>query len=231
MALTPVEQTYALAMVACAEADERDVIVRVNAEDVGHWLVTTAWKMHTLVVRPRTLKPGVNSVEFVLAPTRGDNPVAIAISSLHVGPLETSAHADAAAPSPSGSLVDGYYAREGEGEQGTSWSAGTKTEVSLLLTPLNAPYQVELTGAAFGPLQPLSVQTRVNGQSAGSANLDKMRKYTFDVPAGALVEGSNLVELIYPRTLKPSEVDSKSSDSRDIAVRIARVSVKPATRQ
>jgi len=228
LALNPLEQAYGLAIVAAADDGQREVHVRLNAEDVGHWVVTTAWQMHALVLPPRTLKAGVNTIEFVVPPAPGDN-LALAIDSLHVVPLEASAHADAALPRPTGALIDGYYAPEGGGERATSWSAGTRTVVGLLLKPSNAPYQVELTGAAFGPLQPLSVHAEVNGQSAGSAKVAASAKHTFDVPAGALAEGSNLIELVYEKTIKPSEVDSKSRDTRDIAIRIERVAVRPIT--
>ena len=229
VALNPASDPYGLAIVARADEPELEVGVRANEQELGRWKLGTDWKMYSLVVQRGTLKAGVNSIQLVMPPPKGDKAVAMVIDTLHLGPLQMTAYADLAGPNPSGSLIDGYYGREGEGENAQSWSAGKHTRVGLMLKPLNAPYELELVGAAFGPLQPLVVHAEVNGRSAGSNKLDKDGKYVFSVPAGALVSGFNLIELKYDKIIKPSQVDANSKDQRELAIRIGRVAAKPVS--
>lgn len=230
-ALAPTGDSYGLAVVARVDEGVLDVGVRVNQRDVGRWRVSTDWDMHALVLQPDALRAGANSFEFVLPSGPGDKPVAMVIDTLHLGPLQMRAHADLAAANPSGSLIDGYYGREGQGEQAQTWSAGKQTRVGLLMKPLNAEYEVELKGAAFGPLQPLGVEAKVNGTSIGKVKIDKDAPYGFRVPAGTLSAGFNVVTFVYEKTLKPSETDPKSKDQRELAIRIGRVTIKPRTTQ
>jgi hypothetical protein len=231
VALSPGAAAYGLAIIARADEDKLPLAVRVNGQESGNWTVSNSWDMYSAVLESGRLKPGANVIDFVL-PERGkdSSAVAVVIDTLHLGPLQAKASADLGVPNARGALITGYYGREGEGENAQSWSAGKKTRVGLLLKPLNAPYEVELLGAAFGPVAPLGVEAFVNGKSIGSVQMDKSQPYAFRAPADTFVTGFNLVELVYERTTKPSEVDKKSKDMRDLAIRIARVTAKPASR-
>ena len=129
---------------------------------------------------------------------------------------------------PRGSLINGYYGKEGEGAQASTWSAGLKTRIGLLLAPLNAEYDIQLEGAAFGPLQPLDVEVIVNSKSVGIAKVDNGPRYVFHAPPGAFRPGLNIVELVYPKTLRPSDSVKGSDDRRDLAIRIFKVAAAPA---
>jgi hypothetical protein len=227
--LSPSAGTYALAAIVRSDQDKLPVGIRVNGSDVGQWTVGPEWSMASSVLEHGVLKDGANSVEFVLPDPAKDKPAALMIDTLHLGPLQARASADLGLPNPRGALISGFYGREGEGEGALSWSAGQRTRVGLLLKPLKSPYEVELTAAAFGPLAPLGVEAFVNGKSIGSVKVEKAQPYSFRAPADAFVNGFNLVELVYERTAKPSDVDKKSKDMRDLAIRISRVTAKPAS--
>jgi hypothetical protein len=229
--LTPTGDPYGLAIVARVDEGALDVGVRVNEQDVGRLRVSTGWDMHAMVLQPDALRAGANTLEFVLPPGPNNKAVAMLIDSLHLAPLQMRAHADLSGANPHGALIDGYYGREGEGEQAQSWSAGKQTRAGLMLKPLNADYEVELRAAAFGPLQPLGVEARVNGTSVGSVNIDKEESYSFRVPAGLLSVGYNTVTFAYAKTIKPSESDPTSRDQRELGIRISRVTVKPTATQ
>jgi hypothetical protein len=229
--LAPTGDPYGLAVVARVDEGVLDIGVRVNQRDVGRWRVSKDWDMHAVVLDSNALRSGANTVEFVLPSGPGEKAVAMVIDTLHLGPLQMRAHADLSGAHPNGSLIDGYYGREGQGEEALTWSAGKQTRVGLLLKPLNAEYEVELRGAAFGPLQPLGVEAKVNGTSIGKVKVDKDAAYDFRVPAGTLSAGFNEVTFVYEKTLKPSEMDSKSKDQRELALRISRVTLKPRATQ
>jgi hypothetical protein len=227
--LSPGAGTYALAVIARGDQDKLPVGIRVNGSDVGQWTVGREWSMAASVLEPGVMKEGANSVEFVLAEPAKDKPAAFMIDTLHLGPLQARASADLGLPNPRGALISGFYGREGEGESALSWSAGQRTHVGLLLKPLKSPYEVELTASAFGPLAPLGVEAFVNGKSIGSVKVEKAQPYKFRAPADTFVNGFNLVELVYEKTTKPSEVDKKSKDMRDLAIRLSRVTATPAS--
>jgi hypothetical protein len=229
--LTPGRVAYGIALIARADEEKLPVGIRVNGTDAGQWSVSNEWDMYAAVLESGLLRAGANTIEFVLPePSKGEKAeIALVIDSLHLGPLQVSATADLGPANPRGALISGYYGREGEGDDAQSWSAGTKTRVGLLLKPLNSPYDLELAGAAFGPLAPLGVEAFVNGKSIGRAKLDKAQAYTFRAPPDAFVTGFNLIELVYDKTAKPSEFDKKSKDMRDLAIRFNRLTAKPAT--
>jgi hypothetical protein len=227
--LSPSSGTYALATIARTDADKLPVGIRVNGKDADQWSVGSEWGMYSTVLDARTLKDGPNSVEFVLPELAKDKTVSFVVDTLHVGPLQSRASADLGLPNPRGALIRGFYGREGEGQNAQSWSAGLRTQVGLLLKPLNSPYEVELIGAAFGPLAPLGVEAFVNGKSIGSVRVEQPQAYVFRAPPDTFVTGFNLVELAYEKTAKPSEVDKTSKDMRDVALRITRVTAKPVS--
>jgi hypothetical protein len=232
LSVWPSPNTYGLAAVAKAtgidQAQTLQVALRLNQGDVGVWKIGADWDMHALVVENTKLKPGKNVLELVLPPGASEQGPSIAVDTLHVGPLYSRAEAGMAALDPRGSLVNGYYGKEGEGEQASTWSSGLRTRIGLLLAPLNSEYDLQLEGYAFGPLQPLDVEAVVNSKSVGIAKVDKGPRYVFHAPPGAFKPGLNIVELVYPKTLKPSDGVKGSNDQRDLAIRILRVAAAPA---
>lgn len=231
--LTPVGSAYALAVVGRAErlgnAESLDVAVRLNGKELTKWQIGGAWEMHSTLVKPAAFSSGTNRIEFVLPTSSAGNRPGLALDSLHVAPLRARAEAPVAGATARGNLISGFYSKEGQGAQAAAWSAGKRTRVGLLLAPLNVDYNIELQGYAFGPLQPLEVEAFVNSKSVGSARIDKGPKYSYRAPSGVFTQGLNLIEFVYPKTVKPSATNKASDDNRDLAIRLLSVSASPAT--
>lgn len=230
--LSPGPGSYGLGVIGVASGlppdGALDVGVRVNGKEAGRWRMEATFQMQSLTLEPRALAAGENTIEFRLPPSSGDNGPTLALESLHVTPLVSRAEVALAQLGAQGGLVTGFYGREGEGAEASTWSAGLRTQIGLLMSPLNTEYDLELGALAFGPLQPLDVEAIVNGKKVGRARVDRGPSYVFHAPPGAFKTGQNLVELVYPKTSKPSVALKGSHDTRDLAIRIFRVSATPA---
>jgi hypothetical protein len=205
-----------------------DVGVRLNKKDVGHWLVEGGFQMRAFVLEAGALKAGENLIEFTTPPAVGDKKPLLQVESLFVTPLVSRGEVSLAELGAQGNLISGIYGKEGEGKNASTWSAGLRTKLGLLLGPLNTDYDLELEGYAFGPLQPLDVEAMVNGKAVGRARVDKGPRYVFHAPPGAFRAGLNVVEFVYAKVAKPSDSIKGSSDKRELAIRIVRVSATPA---
>jgi hypothetical protein len=230
--LRPGPGSYGLGVIGVASGlppdGALDVGVRVNDKDAGRWRMEATFQMQSLTLDARALSAGENTIEFSLPPSAGGSGPSLALESIHVTPLVSRAEVTLAQLGAQGGLVSGFYGREGEGAEASTWSAGLRTQVGLLMGPLSTEYDLELDGLAFGPLQPLDVEAVVNGKKVGRARVDRGPSYVFHAPPGAFKTGLNLVEFVYPKTGKPSVAIKGSHDTRDLAIRILRVSATPA---
>jgi hypothetical protein len=231
--LIPENKWYALGVLMEAlaiPADEAiEVEVRLNKRQVARWRIGPTWDMQAVVLPPGTLASGINTLEFLMPPAKGDARPMLALDSLHLGPMLSKADVAVGAVGVRGRLIRGYHGKEGEGHQAVTWSAGLRTRVGLLLSPSNTGYELALDGDAFGPLQPLEVSAVVNSRSIGTARVEKGPRTVFQVPPGVLTPGLNIVEFAYPKAVRPADTIQGSQDQRDIAVRISAVSVRPVT--
>jgi hypothetical protein len=230
--VSPDSSRYALAVLAQAPgtaAEEAvEVGVQVNQRKVGRWRIGPDWDMQAVVLPSGSLAAGLNVVEFVLPPADAEHRSLLAVATLHLGPLRAHAEVGLAGAEVRGSFIRGYYGREGEGADAATWSSGLRTRAGLLLAPENSQYELEVRGHAFEPLQPLAVEAVVNSRSIGTVQMDKGPTYVFRAPPGVFTSGLNIVELVYPKAVRPSEVLKGSEDNREIAIRIAGISAAPA---
>jgi len=226
----PAAGAYGLALVAKAvglvAGETLEVGVSINGRQLRGWHLGTSWDMHALILPPDTLQRGRNLLEFVLQPG-ARNSAWLVVDSLHLGPLLSRAEVEVAPVSARGSLIDGYYADEIAGRDLTTWSAGLRTRVSMLLSPQDTAYDLELDGDALTSLQPLDIEARINAKTTVKAVIGKEARTIFRVPRGALTYGLNDIEFVYSKTAKPSETFEGSQDTRDLAVRINRISAVP----
>jgi hypothetical protein len=230
--LTPqVAQGYALGVLAEAVGidpeEALEVGVRLNQRPMARWRIGPDWDMQAIVLPPGSVVAGVNVVEFAMPPATGDRRPVLALDSLHLGPLLPRAEASVGVVGVRGSLIRGYHGKEGDGPQAGTWSAGLRTRVGLLLSPASTKYELALDGHAFGPLQPMDVEAVINSKSIGTATLDKGPRSVFPIPPGLLTPGLNIVEFVYPKSVKPADTLKGSQDGRDLAIRISAVSVAP----
>jgi hypothetical protein len=231
VAINPGGESYGIGIVGRAEAepgDHLDVTVKLNETTVGSWKVTPDWEMYAVVVQAKQLKQGSNSIDFEFKTSDAKRAPALVLDTFHLASLNASAEADLGPVKASATLVSGYYGREGTGPDAFSWSEGKRTRVGLLLKPLNVDYELNIEGAAYGPVQPLEMKALVNGHAIGSSKVSAGPRSSFKVPAGSFVTGMNTVDLVYSRSIRPSQVNPNSKDERELAMRILRVGARPS---
>ncbi|MEZ4375409.1 MAG: hypothetical protein R3B07_31650 [Polyangiaceae bacterium] len=155
---------------------------------------------------------------------------ALELTHLTLMPLGRSIDLDIGTPSARPFLVQGFYDDESDGERTAAWSSGVRSVIALALDPeaTNA-YEVRITGHAIEGLAPLNVEARLNGKSIGTQKFGAgWGYYTYSVPASLLQKGTNLLELSYPTSVRPSETEPGSKDQRELAIRIEKIWVTPA---
>ena len=230
--VSPEPKTYSLAIVAQAVGVASDAAletaVLLNGRKLGRWRIGAEWDMQALILPSGTLVDGLNTVEFELPASAAPDQPMLAVATVHLGPLFDNAYASLSTEGAGGSLIRGYYGREGDGADAVTWSAGLRTRIGLLLAPSDSDYELELQGYAFAPLQPLNVEAVVNSTSKVTARVGEGPQTVFRFPRGAFINGLNIVELVYPKAVRPSEMVKGSEDGREIALRIAKVSARPA---
>ncbi len=227
----PADGAYGLALVAKAvglvAGETLEVGVSINGRQLGAWHLGTDWEMQALILPPDTLHRGRNLLEFALPSAARNSTASLAVDSLHLGPLLSRAEVGIAPVSARGSLIRGYYADEITGRDVSAWSAGLRTRVGMILSPQDMDYDLELDGYALGPLQPLDVEARINTKTTLKAVIGKEARTVFKLPRGALTYGLNNIEFVYSKTAKPSETFEGSQDTRELAIRISRISAVP----
>ncbi len=228
----PESRAYGLAAVTKAiglvAGEALDVGIVVNGAPQGRWSLGTEWQMQALVLPLDTLHPGPNVIELALPVDARQSGAWLAIQSLHLGPVLSRAAVALSAVSARGSLVRGYYAPETAGQEVLAWSEGQRTSVGLILAPQDTDYDVEIDGYALTPLEPLPVEVRINTKTTVKAVIGKQPRTVLSVPRGAFTYGLNVVEFVYSKTARPSEIFEGSVDTREIAVRISRIAAAPA---
>jgi hypothetical protein len=123
-----------------------------------------------------------------------------------------------------GHLVEGFANRSGR----SVWSLGPRSVVGVALASAEGLYRLTVRGAALPPLAPLSVGCKVNGKDVGQAQFERRgTTASWAVPAGVLHQGANRIEFTYAKTAVPFELDPKSADKRELALRFLELSLVP----
>lgn len=219
--LSALGEDYVLMGVARAQGAKPSTLTpTLNGHALQAWPLTKAWAMYVSPVPPQALT--ATPAELVLA-TNGAQPGDSNVDALALVPVAERATIEMNGQGP-GLPIDGFYGHEGGALR---WSRGDQSLLGVVLHPSQGPHRLSARGTAFPPLAPLGVKLAVNGKDLGPAIFEgKGSDVRWDVPAGALRDGLNLVELAYAKTGKPSAF-GKSKDSRDIAVRFARLTIEP----
>ncbi|MGE0324670.1 MAG: hypothetical protein AB7K71_07205 [Polyangiaceae bacterium] len=201
------------------------VKLALNGSDFATLSFSDSLSLQSRVIQSAMLNPQGNAVGLV---SLGDS--ALEVTHLTLMPLGRSIDLDVGTPSARPFLVQGFYDDESDGERTAAWSSGVRSVIALALDPeaTNA-YEVRVTGHAIEGLAPLNVEARLNGRSIGTQKFGAgWGYYTYSVPANLLQKGTNLLELSYPTSVRPSETEPGSKDQRELAIRIEKIWVTPA---
>ena len=228
--LNPEASPYAVtAVMKSAAASE--LAVQLNGRELGKWKVGADWEMQTLAAPAGVVTDGENTIEIranVKPSATGDAALGVSMSTLQLSPLAPHTNVYAGARNARPFMLNGFYGSEGTAGNATVWSRGGTSKVAVLLDPAPGPYELGIRGHAFSPIAPLTVEARVNGRSVGEVSVESKPGWqNFDVPGGLLERGLNHVEFVYATTAKPSDTQTGSKDTRDLAVRFQEISVRP----
>ncbi|MET0411533.1 MAG: hypothetical protein ABW217_09560 [Polyangiaceae bacterium] len=220
--LTPVPGDYVLTAVARVEGGKSaKVTPTLNGKALPAWSLTEDWAMYTSKVPKDLLAAGKD--ELALATGTSKEPLTVKLDTVSLAPIGDRATIEMGAP-VGGLLIDGFYRTE-RGK--VRWSRGKKSILGVVLAPGKGPYRLTMEGSGFPPISPISTTAVVNGKEVGTASFTKkFGSVSWDVPAGVLTAGLNRIELTYDKSGTPKAF-GKSKDTRDLAVRIERLSIAP----
>ncbi len=199
----------------------------LNGGDLTVMSFSDSLSVQSRVIRSAQLNPQGNTIGLV---SMGDS--ALELTHLSLMPLGYSAELNIGTPSARPYLVSGFYDDEADGNRRAAWSSGERSVIAIAIAPQAAnQYEVRITGHAIEALAPLNVEARLNGKPLGVQKFGAgWGYYTYQVPAGVLQKGTNLLELSYPTSVRPAETDPGSGDERELAVRLEKVWVTPKDR-
>jgi hypothetical protein len=216
----PSEAKYVVLAVLGLEGEKGAVDPKLDGRSLGAWTLTQGWSVYSAPV-PKDLL-GKNGHELKLAPDAVGGAV-VSVDAVAVVPVRS--EVDFAMGEESvGHLVEGFANRSGR----SVWSLGPRSVVGVALAPAAGSYRLTVRGTALPTLSPLSVACKVNGKDVGSAEFErKGSSSSWAVPANALRAGANRIEFTYAKTAVPSELDPKSADQRELALRFSELSLVP----
>ncbi len=129
------------------------------------------------------------------------------------------------------SLDYGFSGNETVKRRSVVWSDGDRARLCVHLSPLPMAYVLQLEGAAFWALAPLSVSVRVNDRQVGTLTFtERFTRQSLELAPGALVSGLNTVLLEFEATGRPVDFEHGSRDGRNLALLLDHVRLAPAER-
>jgi hypothetical protein len=216
----PSDAEYVVLAVLGLEGGKGGVDPKLDGRSLGAWTLTPGWSVYSAPV-PKDLL-GKNGHELKLAPAAAGGAV-VSVDAVAVVPVGNEVGFTMGEESV-GHLVEGFANRSGR----SVWSLGPRSVVGVALAPAAGPYRLAVRGTALPTLSPLSVACKVNGKDVGSAEFDrKGTSSSWAVPANVLRAGANRIEFSYAKTAVPSELDPKSADQRELALRFSELSLAP----
>ncbi|MCA9630854.1 MAG: hypothetical protein KC766_24475 [Myxococcales bacterium] len=197
----------------------------LNGSDLTVMSFSDSVSLQSRVIQSARLNPQGNGLGLL---SMGDS--SLELTHLSLMPLGPSLDLNVGTPSARPYLVAGFYDDESDGNRRAAWSSGERSVIALPIAPRpDRAYVVRITAHAVEALAPLTVEARLNGKPLGSEKFGAGWGYhSYPVPRGSLQSGANLLELSYPTTVQPAEVEPGSEDHRALAVRIEKVWVTPS---
>jgi hypothetical protein len=214
---------YALTAIVHVEGSKQVTLLpRLDGQALSSSKLEPGWGMYSSPVPPALLGKPRHELALKLDGA-GDGSV-VAVDSVAVVPVTSEALLVPNAAGE-GNWIEGFSKPSGN----TRWSDGPRSVVGVVLAPRAGDYQLVVRGSALWRIAPLTVSAKVNGTDVGTAVFAKKEtESAWNVPAKAMRAGLNRIEMTFPSTHRPSDLDSKSKDKRALALRFSGVSLRPA---
>jgi len=207
--------------------------VALNGKQLVDFQLEQGWRGYQAYVPGSLLKRGRNTLDFAFARAAraGGNDtrvLAVLFDQIVLAPADTSVTIDAGTDGARRFLGSGFSSDESN--EGTTfvWSDGPKSELTVTLREALDPMVFELVGQPYHRLVPLKVDVAANGKPVGSFTAESgPARHVLLIPAGVLKAGLNQIDLSYASTIKPSESEPGSTDTRDLAFQYDRFVLAP----
>jgi hypothetical protein len=224
--LRPTNLDYSVAVVARSTSSEDagdPLVVAVNGRTLGKVKLTAAWVPDFEIVSRDDVTNGKLRLELDAHAYSN-----VELRRVELAPLLDRALLDIGSATARVYLLGGFSGDEGSPLGNSAWSDDAISHIVVPLDPRTSAYRIELHGHALAVLSPLKVELRVNRQSMGTVELGASpATQTLVVPPGAFRHGVNVVDLVYAATAAPHDADSASRDTRQLAVRLDWLKVRP----
>jgi hypothetical protein len=127
-------------------------------------------------------------------------------------------------------VSEGFSPPEPVGLRKASWSEGASSTLTFALKVEAKSYLLSFLAEPYFGIQSVSVKPTLNGKQLPETMLAPgWRGYSVAIAPGTVVDGENELRLIYSKTARPADVESDSSDVRELSVRFDQVQVQPIT--
>lgn len=215
---------------------------RVFANDhlVGVLDFPTKWKVQRLVIPAAALRAGKNAIRFeyeaAVKPAaldrtqRDERELAVRFRQIQLTPVVANARLDLGTAGARPFLLEGWSADEREGDRTAVWTDGPRSSVLLSLSGMARPI-LRLSTLGYQHALPIAVKVSLNGRAVGAfAAPDGWQDIAVPLPPGDYSPDGELIELTFDHTLRPSEHNPQSPDSRQLALRVDRIWVEADSR-
>jgi phosphatidylinositol glycan class B len=207
----------------------------VNDHLLGMVELAPDWRSSELLVPPEFLRLGKNRVSFeyeatiipaaLNADSTDQRQLAARFRSFALTALPERTVLDLGTPEARTALLEGWGDDEQEGERSALWSLGARSRLSVLLGGLHDA-RLTIEARAYPPALPLNVEVRLNDSVVGTFQPGAAwAVHDIVLPARLFAPGPSLVELRFDHTARPSQHEPGSTDARELALRVDRITV------
>ena len=153
--------------------------------------------------------------------------LAVRFRRIELTPVAASANLDLGTPDARPFLLEGWSGDERDGARSAVWSNGTRSSVVLSFNRVTKPI-LRLSAQGYGHALPIAVSVSLNGKAVGAfAAPDGWQDISVPLPAGDYSSAGEVLAFEFDRTLRPSDHSPRSSDDRQLALRVDRIWIEP----
>lgn len=208
--------------------------VLVNGERQRVGRVSTKFETYSIDLPDGVLRDGSNQIEFSFSRTAnaGANDrreLAALFGRIALIPKRDDFSIDVAAEGSRAHLAGGFNGTERENGASFVWSEGPASEVVGTLARPRSPYVLQMVAESLPLIANQRARVLVNDRHIGTVDIAR----TWDmhrllVPVWALHNGANRIRLEYQSAVRPSAINRKLRDRRQLAVRFQRIELVAA---
>jgi GPI mannosyltransferase 3 len=210
--------------------------VFVNDQLVGTMSFQRRWTSERLIVPASALRKGKNRVRFEYEATarpaavsrklRDQRELAVRFGSIQLAPMPAARNVDLGTPEARPFLLEGWSGDERDGDRTVVWSDGPSASAILSFEGIRQPI-LRLSAHGYDQALPINVGVTINGATVTSfAAPDGWQELAIPLRGTDPLATGEIVTFHFDHTAKPSDTNPKSSDQRDLALRVDRIWVQ-----